>query len=274
MNKHYYVERKTAHFTYILHFDIKHSRNGYTSAHLYVGDPKDPCLSISVPLLGALRNNRYDPSDISIAHVNKIKDMKECILSGHESKESFPKELLHDAMHILRMNYDHIHHISLTDSSFIPCKVDDTLDLLYYYAGLYEKTWYEANFNAYFVPRDKFIEYKCMLHDYSKKETKPAWDVFMKSVYGSFNMFAKTVFNENEAIIHDMYETAETYPLFFQGLSKLVPKEDKCQFFKGWFEQFMESFVVIPRNWHIDLYTIKAKPMRSGGTRKRRRKQV
>ncbi len=62
------------------------------------------------------------------------------------------------------MNYDPIHYIFLTYSSFIPCKVDYTLDVLYYYVRLYEKTWYEANFNAYFVSCYKFIEYKCALH--------------------------------------------------------------------------------------------------------------
>lgn len=169
MDKHYYIIRKTENYSYELHFDIKYTKTGYIAAHMYVGDPKDPCLSISVPLKDGLKNNRYDQNDLSIAHLNKIKDMKECILSGYgESNKSFSKEMLYDVFHIIRANYSHIHHISLTDSSYIPCGVDDTLDLLYY-AGVHGKTWYELNFNAYFVPRDKFIEYKCKLHEYSKK---------------------------------------------------------------------------------------------------------
>jgi hypothetical protein len=114
-------------------------------------------LSLSVPLKDSLQNNRYNISELSIANLNKIKDMKECILKDHDSvAASFSKELLFDVMTVIRNNYDHIHHISLTDSSYIPCAVDDTLDLLYYSVGLYGKTWYELNFNAYFIPRDKF----------------------------------------------------------------------------------------------------------------------
>jgi hypothetical protein len=84
-------------------------------------------------------------------------------------------------------------------------------------------------------------------------------------------MFAKIFFNENEAVIQDMYETSENYALFFKALSKFFAKEDKGHFFKGSFEKFMELFVVIPRNWYIDLYTVKVKSTRSGGTPKRKR---
>jgi hypothetical protein len=268
-DRHYYVKRTTPHYVYELHFELK-----YTSAHLYVGDPNDPCLSVSIPLNDLKHNNRYDISELSIAHLNKIKDMKDCILSDRsEASTSFAKELLTDAMVVIRNNYPHIHHISLTDSSFIPCAKDDTLDLLHYSVGLYGKTWYESNFNAYFVPREKFIEYKCNVADYSKPETKVSWNAFIKSIYGSLNMFAKDVFDAHDAEIHTMYDKAATYPAFFQELSKYIQKSDKCKFFKDWFERFVESFVVIPRAWYIDLYTVHVKSRR-GGTRKNGRKQV
>jgi hypothetical protein len=271
MDRQYYVKRTTKNYEYILHFELKHSRNGYTSAHLFVGDPKDPCLSLSVPLQDSLKNNRYDVSDLSIANLNKIKDMKECIVSGNGP--SFAKELLTDVITVIRNNYDHIRHISLTDSSYIPCDVDDTLNLLSYSVGLYGKTWYELNYDAYFVPRDKFIEYKCNVSEYSKKETKLVWEKFIKSIYGTLNIFAKEIFDEHANIIRDMYNAADTYPLFFQALSKFVPKEHKCKFFKDWFERFIENFVVVPRNWYIDLYTVRVKPMRFGGTRKSKSRQ-
>jgi hypothetical protein len=199
--------------------------------------------------------------------------MKDCILSDYgKESTSFAKELLTDAMSVVRNNYPHIHHISLTDSSFIPYTRDDTLDLLHYSVGLYGKTWYESNFNAYFIPREKFIEYKCNVADYSKPETKVPWNDFIKSIYGSFNMFAKDVFDEHDAEIHTLYDNTPTYPAFFQALSRYIQKEDKCTFFKGWFERFVESFVVIPRTWYIDLYTVRMKSRR-GGTRKNGRRR-
>lgn len=272
-DKHYYTVRKTANYEYELHFALKASRNGYTSAHMYVGDPKNPCLSISLNLMDSLANNRFDASEFSIAYLNKIKSMKECILSGTDSTSSFAKEIMHDAFHVLRMNYPHIHHIKLTDSSFIPCGENDTLDLLHYSVALYGKTWYELNYDAYFVPRDAFIEYKCKVYEYSKKETKPKWTEFIRLIYTSLNPFARDYFDENTITIKDMYELSTTYPEFFRKLSDSVPRPDKCTFFRGWLESFIETFVIIPRTWYIDLYNVSVKSKRKGGTRKNYRKK-
>lgn len=263
-DKQFYTIRKTDNFEYKLSFDIKESRNGfYTTAHLYVGDPKNPCLSLSVPLTDSLKNNRFNSNDLSIAYLNKVQNMKECILSGPDSDgPSFAKELLKDVFFVVRQNYPHIHHIGLNDSSYIPCNTTDTLDLLYYSVGLYGKTWYETNFNAYFVSREKFIDYRCKVNEYVKPETKQDWDSFLKLVYFKMSDSTKQYLNENEFSIEEMYRSSKTYPLFFKKLSRTISKEKKCAFFKGWFENFIESFVVIPRNWYIDLYVVQS---RQGG---------
>lgn len=269
-DKHYVTTRNTQHYEYKLNFEIKATQHGYTSAHLYVGNPADPCLSISIPLYDSLHNNRYNASDLAIATLNKIKDMKECILSG--TGPSFSKEMLHDVFQVIRERYPQIHHVSLDDTSFIPCGEADTLDLLRYSVALYGKTWYELNFNAYLVPRDKFIEYKCKVYEYSKKETKETWPTFLKLVYSKLNTFAKDYFNEHADSLEKLYNASESYPAFFQGLSARIEKSDKCRFFKGWFETFIESFVVVPRSWYIDLYYVNARArVKRGGTRKNRR---
>ena len=211
--------------------------------------------------------------------MNKIKNMKECILedktnsqqhSSHSYHSSFSKEMLDAVIVEIKRSFPFIHHIKLRDSSYIPCDGDaDTLDLLFYNIALYKKTWYEQTFNAYFVPRDSFIQYKCAIENYATTETKSAfsWIEFYNTALGASNHFAQQQFRNNMEKYEEMYNNSKTFPVFFVELSKIIPKKDKCKFFKDWLESFLQDKMKIQniRVWYIDLYTVE-KSLQKGGS--------
>jgi hypothetical protein len=275
------VPIKTPHYTFELQYKAKiHSKKVYDTGHIFLGNEDDPCLSITFNLPGLRElNSRFESTDISIAHLNKIKNMKECILedntqssqSSKSSHFSFAKEMLDAVIVEIKKSFPFIHHIKLRDSSYIPCDGDsDTLDLLFYNIALYKKTWYEQTFNAYFVPRDTFIQYRCAIENYAKPTTKSAisWIEFYNTALGASNYFAQQQIKNNMEKYETLYNNSKTFPDFFVELSKSILKKDKCKFFKDWLESFLQDKMKIQntRVWYIDLYSVE-KSVQRGGSR-------
>jgi hypothetical protein len=268
---------QTPNYKFNLEYIAKvHDKGVYDSGHLFVGDTKNPCLSITFSLPGIRKlNTRFEDKDISVAYLNKIKNIKECVLESTEknNKPSFTKEMLVAVIKEIKKSFSHILHLQLDDSSYIPCDGEDdsnTLDLIVYSTALYKKSWYEKEFNAYFIPRDSFIEYKCKVEKYASPETKLkySWKEFYNNEIVEFNLYAKNIFKEKYLEYEHLYESSKTFPEFFIALSKTVPREYKCKFFKNWLNNFIQYIMNIPiqRRWYIDLYTVQ-----KGGTRKRRK---
>jgi hypothetical protein len=260
---------KTPHYNFNLEYFSQ------DKGHLFVGDVKNPCLSITFNLPDIrLLNSRFENMDISIGSINKIKNIKECVLETSEestNSNSFPKEMLSAVIKEIKKSFPHIKHLQLQDTSYIPCDGDsDTLDLLVYSVALYKKTWYEKEFNAYFVPRDAFIDYKCKIEKYASRETKSkySWNEFYTIINLKLSYYANTIFNEKALEYESIYESTKTFPEFFINISKTIPKSDKCKFFKDWLEYFLEYKMDLQfkRQWYIDLYSVQ-----KGGTRKSRK---
>ena len=82
-----------------------------------------------------------------------------------------------------------------------------------------------------------------------KKYTFDTWKdyVFIQ------NTDAKEFILLNELRIKDIWDTSPTFPIFFKTLSKMITKENKCNFFKTWLEEFIKQYVRIERTWIIDI---------------------
>ena len=259
-----------------------HPKKVYDTGHLFVGNLNNSCLSITFNLPGIRTiNDRLADVDLSVASLNKLKNIKECILEdSNPTKSSFSKEMLNAVMDEIRHSFTFIRYLKLHDTSYIPCDGDyDTLDLLFYNIALHKKTWYEQTFNAYFIPRDDYIKYKCAIEKYASSETKESytWKRFYTEVLSTVNAYAKSVLRAHSDNIEVMYESAKTFPDFFIALSNFIPRSDKCKFFKDWLEIFLKNDMKIQneRTWYIDLYPLE-KPRISGGRRNRvtRRKKL
>jgi hypothetical protein len=122
--------------------------------------------------------------------------------------------------------------------------------------ALYKKTWYEEHYNAYMLHNENYSAYRKSVESYASKETKKSvpFDMFL-SLY-LYKQYTRNIIDSNIDYYKTMYETSDTFPEFFQKLSKSIKREDKCNFFKGWLEHFLSSYVKIAadRHWCFDLY--------------------
>ena len=54
--------------------------------------------------------------------------------------------------------------------------------------------------------------------------------------------------------MHKPLGVIHALPEFFQRLSKTIKREERCRFFKGWLDSFIQSRVTIIREWNFDIY--------------------
>lgn len=277
-DKYYYSERKTKNFIYGLHIELKETRGKYSNLHMYVGNKDNLCLSLSFHLPTILEDNRFTKEDISIAKLNKIKNLKECIIEDSSptnlvNKPSFAKEMLFDIISFVKQ-FEHIKFIRLADYSNIECDGEsDSLDMLSYYIALHGKSWYEANFNSFFLPEKKFIDYRCNVAKYANTETKNKtdWNTIFDRIKISSNEYSTKVFMENEDMYKELYESSKTLPEFFRKITETIPRKNKCTFFKSFFESILNFYNIdTSRIWFISLYNVPAKYVAGSYNKKRK----
>ena len=169
-------------------------------------------------------------------------------------EHSFVKELLNYVIQYIRENYPHIQKFKLNDKSYIPCDNDDTTDLLTYSIALYGKTWYELYYNAYIQNSNIFKQYRAQIQTMNSPEFKKkyTWEIFCLEFLPPSTNFTKNLFEKNDGLYRDFFESSQTFPEFFRKLNRTIDKKDKCLFYKFWLEQFVSKHVIIHREWYFD----------------------
>jgi hypothetical protein len=270
---------KTPHFSYILNMEQKHST--LNPILFRVGDEKFPCLEATVFMPGG-DERLADLVDEAI--LSKIDAIEQCALE-YDDEHSFGTELLFSFINLLKSSYKHVKRLRLHDASYIPCNRSsgETLDLLTYSIATQGKTWYEMKAGAYPDPNVKSSKtYNDEITNFISPEFKHSIPFIKLYSHIAGNNYAKNIIDDSFASYESMYNFANTFPDFFRSLSKAVPKQEKCKFFKGWLEYFVADYVTYPRDWIIDidnnptlgnvLNTSHARPMRPR-TRHRRKQQ-
>ncbi len=274
----------TPHYEFVLNAYFRCSNGVCSTVHLYVGN--DPSFS---PLSISLIHERYDnynpPYKSTIGSINHIKKIREALLKPVSDQiwreHSFSSEMLIGVMDIMRTSFPYVKHLQLSDDSQLECSYNplDKLDLLYYNVAIHEKTWYEKEFNAYFLPRDDFIKYRCKIEKYASPKTKESisWESIedIIKIKGT-QLIYNYIMNNNEKC-KKLYDTSKTLPIFLKSLGNLFPYEQKCFVYKEWIKHFIKEFTEneIPREWIIDLYqahTIQKLPKRGGFRNRKTRK--
>jgi hypothetical protein len=274
MDQHYTQILQTKHYKFLLNVIYRSNKNSFSSIYMYVGEGAYQALSISLPFSN---NNDYDPDyEKTVCNLGHIKKFREALVTPVSDEIwntfSFPSEMLIKVIDVIRTQFPYIKHMTLTDDSQLPCSSNplDKLDLLYYNVAVHKKTWYEQEFNAYFLPRNQFIEYKCDVESYSSPLTKQTllWDDLQDEI---IKKGTPIVYNKlkSDNTCMELYETSKTFPQFFESFSKMFTREEKCYVFKGWIEPFLQQYIgEIPRNWIIDIYQAKATYTRRNRIRK------
>jgi len=255
----------TEHFTFDLLVKDNYFRGTHFSQYLELGKKEKPCLSLTIPTAESIEIRRYE--NYNIAGLSNIESLYECVIGmsyNNFKKHSFGKELLNWTIEYIRTKFPHIEFLELTDESAIPCnrEINDKLDLLSYSIALYGKTWYELKFNAIIQNKEKYDIYRREVESYISAKMVD-WDTF--SLNKMNNQYVREALIANEEIYKTMYESSKTYPEFFNKVSKYVG-DNKCKFFKGWLQNFIEAYVNISKRWAIPIRSI-------GGARKSRKRK-
>jgi hypothetical protein len=281
-DKHYTQILHTSHYEFTLHAYYRCLKGKCTSIHLYVGDnPIYRALSISLPFqMINSYNLEYESTVGKIAHIKKFREALLKPVSDEIWKMySFPSEMLIRVIDVIRTNFPYIKHLTLYDDSQLECSYNplDKLDLLYYNTAIHKKTWYEQEFNAYFLPRDNFIQYRCNIENYASSKTKESlsWESIQRIINENGTHMVYTFINTHYEECKKLYDASNTLPTFFKAFAQLFTFEDKCFVFKEWIKLLIKQFIhdEIPREWIIDVYQAHSlqKIPKKGGVRKTRK---
>jgi hypothetical protein len=270
---HFVSVQTTKHYTFQVQLHYRYFNKKCTSVHMYIGSHGNQCFSLSLPFV---MKDDYSSNE-NIAHLSSIKRIRDCLdvdVSDEVwNSNSLAVEIMNCILDILRFDFPHIKFITLEDDSQLECSANplDKLDLLYYSVATTGKTWYEKNFQAYTVPRDQFVEYKCKVRDFQSQSTKEKtlFEEIQAFVFRKGTHEAFTVWKERDTEFRGIYADSKTFSEFFTGLNKILPKDQKCSLYKEWIKHFVVKYIgEIERKWVIPVYK-----MRQGGTRRSRQRR-
>jgi hypothetical protein len=264
--------QNTLHYSFKLFAHARYHKNVCKSIHMYIHSSDLPCFSLSIPFI--MENPK-------VANLCNIKRIRECLDKDVDDniweKYSFTVEAVKKIIEVVRSQFPSIIYIKLEDDSHIECSSNplDKLDLLYYSVAFYGKTWYEKHFDAYFVPRDKFIDYKCKVKEYEsiKKKDSVSFDIIEELIIDKGTQYANNMIRIHNGEFRNMYDQSTTLPEFFFQMGAFIPKSEKCYMFKEWIKYFIIELIgVIDRKWVIDLYSYISSQRGGRRTRKRNSK--
>jgi hypothetical protein len=267
---------QTPHYTFIAEKTLRvNQQNIPISWHYLIGDKKRPCLSLFFYCDTAISS--IPPQILSTANLSNIEALDTCIettVSTNTSPNvSFGYELLNAIVIHLREKFPYIKQLKLSDASYIPCDIrtNDTVDLLSYSIAHYGKTWYERYFHAYTMPNSAYTTYRKKVDVYMSSEFKKSlpWNTFYALYLMACTRYTYEFIQSHIDEIQLLYNDATTFPEFFISLTAMLPKHEKCKFYKFWLEQFISSTVGYTREWILPIYQVGGKRIRVRKTQRK-----
>lgn len=264
----------TAHYTFTIEKKLRKTMDGIPiNWHYLVGSHIKPCLSLYIP---TENYSKLIQKKADAAKLINLKALDTCIENEVSDetfeKYSFGKELLNMILDILKKDFKYIRHLELSDDSHIPCNREllDEVDLLTYSIAHYGKTWYEQNYNAYLVPKEKMETYRTQVANYMSEEFKAKydWNTFLNTHVGECTEDAYTMIKAKYYEWEDLFNKTKTFPEFFLAIRNQIPRQKKCMFYRDWLQRFIYSCIRIEREWVIDI------PKKKGGRRRVRTRRI
>jgi hypothetical protein len=262
-------EVQTNNFSFIVTKKIEKLPRGGEGHTYTVGD----CLQLYVLTKEAINTFPIE-SMVNTGKLISIKNIQTCITNEMSeddfNNKSFSKELVNWAINHVKHNYKHITKITLDDASYIPCdlRTNDILDLYTYNIAHKGETWYEFHFKAKIENPQRWKQYNEEITKYTSKEFKNTYtfDIFFYDTIVNYNEFATNLIKANYSSVKELFETSDTFPIFFEKLKGIYTKKDKCKFYKNWLEVFIKTKVIFEKRWCIYLNHIL-----NGGKKKTRK---
>jgi len=235
------------------------------SVVLLMGDERKPSLLANIITPGSNAENdrmkEWCDDESKTAKLSNLESVYDCIhndiTQNYFDKHSFGIELLYALTFILTDKFPFVNKVRLNDTSYIPYNRDpvETIDLLIYSIALYGITWYEKMLHACIDNKEYFDNYNEKLDFYVSPAAKKAlnFDSMAKKIIGGGSMFAKQQLSIHMEKWEHCFNISSTLPDFLQKIAKDIGQKNKCEFFKGWLEGFISSYIPIYREWVFDL---------------------
>lgn len=219
------------HYTFIASH-VEHDDNWF---EVFLGGPSKKCVMIHI----------Y-PED----HYCTLTDVhhdKQCNMYADLPNKSGTRDMIFAGMHLCKLLYPSLTHMSLQDESAIRCGGGVTLPLGDVYMLLYGKTWYQTYCDAQPMNnRDNIVRLANTLSQKPTYEWKTLWKDYL-----SLGFVASL-----EPIIRQQYEFAESWHAFFQSI-----RDENCKTWPHWVSLFMKvvsrGFSIQGTMWKIDMKKLK-----------------
>lgn len=204
----------------------------HISQYVEIGD-KDNHLSLYIP------THEFEQVNANLS-VHDV--LYNCVIDDSQNRKA--KGLLEFAIQYVK-KFPHIQCLKLHDSSYHPYNraINDQLDLLSYSIALYGKTWYEIHFNAF---SDDYDTFRKEVEVYMSGKMIEWFVFFHTNILGGYSY---DIVIGDEETYEAIYNSSNTYPEFFQKLNNHIGRDPI--FFRSWVNNFISSFVNIPRYWYI-----------------------
>lgn len=75
--------------------------------------------------------------------------------------------------------------------------------------------------------------------------------MYERMIHG--NRYTYKMTHDNIAEFKKIYLESDTFPHFLQEINHIIPIQFRCRFFKDWLEDFIKQYIIIERDWYVDL---------------------
>ncbi len=218
----------------------------------YIGNPKttieEACVTISVfyPGNDSLVNS-------SIASLILVKYYEYCSENKKLPSGEGTIDMLNTSMSFVKQLCNFITEFKLNDASSRLCDNSTTITLPYFYITQYNKTWYEAKFNAY-LKEPLYTNYK---NDILRimNTTLPDFDIFVSNHIRNSGI-NKTTLDEFKKI----YNSNSILQDLFKNLYKIYEVSMSCIILQPWIDTFMNNVglnkYITMCDWYISVNTV------------------
>lgn len=218
----------------------------------YIGNPKttieEACITISVfyPNNDSLVNS-------SIASLILVKYFESCSENKKLPSGEGTIDMINTSLSFVKQVCKFITEFKLNDASKRKCDNGSTITLPYFYITQYNKTWYEAKFNAY-LKEPLYTNYKNDIMRIMNTQL-PEFDIFVSNHIINLNI-NKNIINELKKI----YNSNNILQDLFKDLYRIYGVSMSCIILQPWIDTFMNNVglnkYITMYDWYISVNTI------------------
>lgn len=196
-------------------------------------------------------NANYKIAKLITTHYNERCSVNEKLQRGDGTRH-----MINTAMYFVSLMCKFIEGFELNDVSTRQCTNNTTITLSNFSITKYGQTWYEKNFGAYILDKNKWDIYTKTMNDLMNKELQD-WELFKV-------LFLRRVNKNIIETIYNIYTKSNTYRELFKNIHAMG-MDEACIYLEPWIDElFLTSNLknyISHTQWCIPQNSIKRVPL-------------